>query len=203
MSITTAQSLPEADSAFGSFSASAPLAETETGDEAGDTLVVEATHGLSDVGRMLWSDTLQTSLDHGDLLRDVAIAGVKALDVIASDMTTILDGTYQPENLGGPSSERTILSMPVDGPLSLRTLYRAAWAGYVLSLEATIAAGTNDRCWLDDGNADTARGIVEELGATATPHSCVYGSGGTFMEGCDLEFDAETGKLRAAVLIGS
>lgn len=202
MSITTAQGLPEATTTFGAFSASSPLAQTETVYEGRGNLVVQATDDLTAIGKSMWSHTLQDTLDFGDTLEGSAIVGVKRLDVVTHDMGDILGDDFDPE-AEDSEKEPVILSLAVDGQLQLRTLYRAAWAGYILSLEATIAAGTNDRCWLNDGNADTAREVVVELGATATPHSCVYGSGGTFMEGCDLSFDADTGVLRANVMIGS
>jgi hypothetical protein len=157
---------------------------------------------LASLGSAMWTRELQLALDDGDLLRDVNVAGARRLVVTAMDMTHILADTYA----GGRADRKTILTLdvPERGLLALRTIYRAIWAGYMLSLDATVKAGTNDRAHTGpDGTIETAHAVVAELGAVATPWSCVYGSDGTYMEGALMTFDAATGTLCAEVMIGS
>lgn len=157
------------------------------------------------VAKLFWVNELQRAAGEGAAFEGITISGVDRLVVVTSNY---------PEHAAGREITREqwraevwrveILEMSVGGVLRGRDLYEATWAAYVLSLKATVDAGTNERAHVGDGTCvPIAQAFVERLGATARPHRSVYASGGTYLERALFDYDDEPRTLYVTPLICS
>jgi len=154
---------------------------------------------LSEFGNLYRLDELQPlrGLEALDaeavgLLRSVEIVGIERIEIVSR------------RHHGCSAENEVILSMPVEKAIDGATLLEAVWAGYMLSLKATMDAGHARAHIGDDEDAiDLANAIVARLGATATPSAEVYGSDGTFLEMLRFSHDAATATLSVDPVIGS
>lgn len=165
----------------------APIAPTDTAE-------------LTKIGGLFWLNQLQSlrgiecvEADHADVIRGVVISDVDKVAVVTNT------------DCGCSSVEATILTLPTEGSIDGATILEAVWAGYMLSLKATMDGGKNDRAHIGDEEdaIDLANAIIARLGATATPCDEVYGSDGTYLELIEFRYEAETRTMSLKPYIGS
>jgi hypothetical protein len=156
---------------------------------------------LQDFGRKFWVDRLQPLRGYEGLRQDF-------VDQLRSDVVTRVDVVeiVAGKDNGCSNEKAVILTMPTPaGSVHGAQLLQAVWAGYMLSLKATMDSGRNPRAHVgDDADAvELATNMVQWVGATATPYDAVYGSDGTYLEALDFEYEPTTRTLRVHPLIGS
>jgi len=155
---------------------------------------------LETFGDMFWLGGLQP-LRAGEALpdhtrrklQDAVLANIDQLNVEA-----MID-------CGCSEETQVILTMPTPGNVDGFTALRAAWAGYMQSLKATVDSGKNDRAHIgqDPIIMDIVANEIEALGATATPCDEVYGSCGTYLEYLECKYDPASRTLTVNPIIGS
>lgn len=155
---------------------------------------------LAAFGNKFWLNALQP-LRAGEGLSDqerTFFQGVLITDVTRVDIVT--DKNY------GCSNEKTIILSfsPQRDVLDGMTLLRAVWAGYMLSLKATMDSGNNIRAHVgdDEDAVDLATATAAEIRATVTPCDEVYGSRGTYLELLEFGYDSATRVLTVEPAIG-
>src|SRR5690606_7272600 len=110
------------------------------------------------------------------------LVGVRRIVHVVSDFSPIARRDRSSSPLMEPCEDKTLFDwdLPPEG-VTVDKIFRALWASYLLSLEATAVAGTNDRAHV--GTEDlpvSARAVLADLGIEHTPWDCVYGSGAAF-----------------------
>jgi hypothetical protein len=155
---------------------------------------------LSHVSRVYWLGQIQplrgmqcVEADHADVLNSVVIGDVDRIEIVTNT------------DCGCSAVEATILTMPTEGSIDGGTILDAVWAGYMLSLKATMDGGKNERAHIGDepDAIEVANAIVERLGATATPCDEVYGSDGTYLELVEFRYEPATRTMILKPYIGS
>ena len=156
---------------------------------------------LTDFGRTFWLDRLQPLRGYEGLRQDF-VDELRSNVITHVDVVEVVTG----QDMGCSDEKSVILTMPTPaGSVHGAQLLQAVWAGYMLSLKATMDAGKNPRAHVG-GDADAvelATNMVQWVGATATPYDAIYGSDGTYLEALDFGYDPATRTLRVDPMIGS
>lgn len=154
---------------------------------------------LAAFGERYWLDELQPLRGSANVPNELA-AELRSTRIVGMSGIRIVSGL----DFGCSREKAVILTMPTPDGIDGETLLEAVWAGYMLSLKATMDAGGDGAHIGDDEDAvDLAQSIVTRLGATATPSSEIYGSGGTFLENLDFRYNPESRTLDVDPGIGS
>lgn len=155
---------------------------------------------LDEFGRLFWLNELQPLRGLEGVTKE-GVSHFRSTTISDVDTVAVITGM----DCGCSREKATILTFPAPDTVDGATLLEAVWAGYMLSLKATMDGGRNRRAHVgrDADAIDLANAIVSRLGGTATPCDEVYGSGGTYLEALDFGYDPATRTLTVDPSIGS